>query len=418
MSSAVEALRKRSLTQLGPGLLMAGAAIGVSHLVQSTRAGALYGWGALVFVLLANLLKYPFYEYGHRYAAATGNNLVQAYRQMGRRYLVPFLLLNSVTAVGSFAVDAFIAAMLVQYLWLPQVSATLLSGLVLLVCWGLIAVGRYRWFERITKSCVILLSVATVAAVVMAVVAQPAFEIASATPKPSPFSWSALPFIVAFMGWMPGGLELSVWQSLWVQSDAEDSGQPWTAESASFDFNVGYSLTVILACLFLALGTMTLQGRLLADTPAEFAGQLIGMYTTSIGEWAAPVVGVCAIAAIFSTTFTVVDAFPRTLAAGLGELYSPLQKQPQLKNGLTLLISSLAMLLLVAFSAGFNLLIDTITIIAFVAAPYYAWLNIRCIQTLPDEQQPRPWLVRWATLGFLYLLGFSLVFLGVEFIQL
>ena len=49
---------------------MAGAAIGVSHLVQSTRAGAMYGWGALIFVLLANLMKYPFYEYGHRYAGS------------------------------------------------------------------------------------------------------------------------------------------------------------------------------------------------------------------------------------------------------------------------------------------------------------------------------------------------------------
>ena len=30
---------------IGPGLLFAGSAVGVSHLVQSTRAGALYGLG-------------------------------------------------------------------------------------------------------------------------------------------------------------------------------------------------------------------------------------------------------------------------------------------------------------------------------------------------------------------------------------
>ena len=34
--------------KLGPGLLFAGAAIGVSHLVQSTRAGADFGWGLLL----------------------------------------------------------------------------------------------------------------------------------------------------------------------------------------------------------------------------------------------------------------------------------------------------------------------------------------------------------------------------------
>ena len=35
------------IKKLGPGLLFAGAAIGVSHLVQSTRAGADFGWGLL-----------------------------------------------------------------------------------------------------------------------------------------------------------------------------------------------------------------------------------------------------------------------------------------------------------------------------------------------------------------------------------
>ena len=47
---------------LGPGILFASTAIGVSHLVQSTRAGAEYGLIMLVFVLLATIFKYPFLE--------------------------------------------------------------------------------------------------------------------------------------------------------------------------------------------------------------------------------------------------------------------------------------------------------------------------------------------------------------------
>jgi Mn2+/Fe2+ NRAMP family transporter len=57
----------------GPGLLWAAAAIGVSHLVQSTRAGAMAGFGLAGVVLLANIFKYPFFEYGPRYAAASGS---------------------------------------------------------------------------------------------------------------------------------------------------------------------------------------------------------------------------------------------------------------------------------------------------------------------------------------------------------
>ena len=424
-----------SFAQLGPGLLMAGAAIGVSHLVQSTRAGAIYGWGALLFILLANLMKYPFYEYGHRYAASSGQNLIQAYRRQGKRVFIPFLIVSLISAVGSFAVDAFVAAMLVQYLWLPQVPATILAIAILIFCWGLIAVGRYRLFEQITKWCVILLSIATIGAVIAAAltVLHPAIaptdlvdrstsstleagEVAYTTiPKRSSiFSWSALPFIVAFMGWMPGGLELSVWQSLWVQADGEASGLQTSRQAASFDFNVGYFLTVVLACLFLTLGTLTLPEQGLSSEPAEFAGQLIGMYTNYIGAWAEPAIGFCAIAAIFSTTFTVVDAFPRTLAAGLYELL-PQVKESNLpiKQAIALGLIVLSGLLLTFFKAGFEPLIDTITIIAFVAAPFYAWLNMRSIQTLDEGDRPERWLEQLATVGFLYLLGFSLIFLSL-----
>ena len=46
---------------LGPGILFATTAIGVSHLVQSTRAGAEYGFTLIGFVLMANIFKYPFF---------------------------------------------------------------------------------------------------------------------------------------------------------------------------------------------------------------------------------------------------------------------------------------------------------------------------------------------------------------------
>jgi Mn2+/Fe2+ NRAMP family transporter len=50
-----------SLKKLGPGLLFAGAAIGVSHLVYSTRAGADYGWSLIWAFILINIFKYPFF---------------------------------------------------------------------------------------------------------------------------------------------------------------------------------------------------------------------------------------------------------------------------------------------------------------------------------------------------------------------
>ena len=72
------------LKSLGPGLLFAGAAIGVSHFVQSTRAGADFGFGLLAVVILANVFKYPAFAFGPWYASATGTSLLEGYRRQGK----------------------------------------------------------------------------------------------------------------------------------------------------------------------------------------------------------------------------------------------------------------------------------------------------------------------------------------------
>ena len=72
------------IKKLGPGLLFAGAAIGVSHLVQSTKAGADFGFGLVWALLLAHFCKYPFFQFGPRYAAATGESLLEGYQKMSK----------------------------------------------------------------------------------------------------------------------------------------------------------------------------------------------------------------------------------------------------------------------------------------------------------------------------------------------
>ena len=95
-SSPVE--RSRFWSAFGPGLLWAATAIGISHLVQSTRAGALAGFGLSGVILLALILKYPFFEYGPRYAAATGTSLVEGYRRIGTWALWLYLAITLLTA--------------------------------------------------------------------------------------------------------------------------------------------------------------------------------------------------------------------------------------------------------------------------------------------------------------------------------
>jgi Mn2+/Fe2+ NRAMP family transporter len=87
-------MKKNWLKSLGPGLLFAGAAIGVSHLVQSTRAGADFGFGLLWALLLVNLFKYPFFQYGPRYATATGESLIDGYKRLGKTVLVVYFVMT------------------------------------------------------------------------------------------------------------------------------------------------------------------------------------------------------------------------------------------------------------------------------------------------------------------------------------
>ena len=86
-----------NIKNLGPGLLFAGAAIGVSHLVQSTRAGADFGLGLIWALLLVNMFKYPFFQFGPRYASATGESLLDGYKKLGNGVLIAYYVLTFAT---------------------------------------------------------------------------------------------------------------------------------------------------------------------------------------------------------------------------------------------------------------------------------------------------------------------------------
>ena len=88
---------------IGPGILYAGAAIGASHLVQSTRAGANFGFGIIWAVILINIFKYPFFEYAYRYTAATGKSMLEGYRNLGKWAITIYFILSLCTAIVNFA---------------------------------------------------------------------------------------------------------------------------------------------------------------------------------------------------------------------------------------------------------------------------------------------------------------------------
>ncbi len=75
--------RFRQITDsLGPGIVMAATAIGASHVILSPVAGARFGYDLLWLVLFSHLFKYPAFEFGARFAVATGTSLIRGYERV------------------------------------------------------------------------------------------------------------------------------------------------------------------------------------------------------------------------------------------------------------------------------------------------------------------------------------------------
>jgi Mn2+/Fe2+ NRAMP family transporter len=161
-------MKKSILQSLGPGLLFAGAAIGVSHLVQSTRAGAEFGFGLLWALLLVHLFKYPFFQFGPRYAAATGETLLDGYRKLGKGVLIAYYVLNFATMFTIQAAVTIVTAGLASQLFGSFNHAdnlVLWSSIILLISLLILVIGKYKLLDNLMKYIILILSITTIIAV-------------------------------------------------------------------------------------------------------------------------------------------------------------------------------------------------------------------------------------------------------------
>ncbi len=413
---------------LGPGLLMAGAAVGVSHLVQSTRAGAVYGFGLLGLVLLANAAKYPAFRFGPEYAAVTGTSLLEGYRRQGAWAL---WLYAGVTLATMFTVQAavsVVAAGLAKVLFGLDASAPAVAAGLIAACAALLALGRYRWLDRVNKIVFGVLTVSTVAATLLAL---PRIDWGATPFWPSfgDLGTADVFFFAALVGWMPSAIDIAVWHSLWTLARKDDAGHTPTRRDVVTDFHVGYLGTVILAVCFLTMGAAIMygSGRTFAAGAGGFAAQVIDLYVATLGDWSRPLIAVCAFATMFSTTLAVVDGFPRALA-GLSlrlrgpeapwtaEDHAPAFRRAYWISLTVLAVGSVAVLF--AFLTSLKAMVDLATTLSFLTAPVLAWLNHRVMHgaDIPADQRPSPALRAASLAGITFLTGFALFYVWLRFL--
>ncbi|MEE9337958.1 MAG: divalent metal cation transporter, partial [Methylococcaceae bacterium] len=324
-------LKKSLLSQLGPGLMYAGAAVGVSHLVQSTKAGGMFGFDLIIAILIIHLVKYPFFEFGPRYTAATGHNILHGYKKLGSWAVWVYITMTLISMlIIQSAVTVVTAGLLINIFHLesfaglePQRLAALISLGLLMLCFSLLATGKYKLLDKLVKIIILVLSITSVFAVSMLIFDNPG-HYKTADVQFSFNDTAHLIFLATFLGWMPAPMDISVWHSIWAETNNENSEQKTDLKAALFDFRIGFFGTAFLAICFLLLGALVMygSGETFSPSGAKFAGQLMDLYQKSLGSWAYPVVAMAAFTTMFSTTLTCLDAYPRTLSAS-SELLFP-----------------------------------------------------------------------------------------------
>src|SRR6056297_431 len=403
---------------LGPGLIMAAAAIGVSHLVQSTRAGADYGFALVWAVILANLFKYPFLEYGPRYAIATGKNLIQGYANMHPAAYWIFGLFTLSTMFAVHAAVTMVTASLATNLTGIELPILAWSAIILVLCLLYLAKNTYAMLDRAVKFLMVILAISTVIAMVLAFVNLD-YSPPPQTIAPEIWTVSGVAFLIALMGWMPIPIDAAAWQSIWSIDRIKQTGYKPKLNEVLFDFNLGYLGAAIIALCFLTLGAMVMYGSSqdFASSAAAFSNQLVELYTTSMGEWAYFIIMLCAFTTMFSTTLTVTSTYPDVVnhLIHIRKHGHSSSKSPSRKRHEYLLIGVSAGTLLLLWLLGdrFRFLIDLATTLSFLTAPILAFMNHKLIHQPEVEIEFRPgkWLYTLSISGIVFLTVFALIYL-------
>ena len=406
---------------LGPGLMWAGAAVGVSHLVQSTRAGAEFGFALIGVLVFANIIKYPFFEFAPRYAAATGQHLVHGYSNIGKWAVALYGLLTILTMFTIQAAVTIVTASLISNIFGFSASLTTISFVLLFLIMLIIAINRYSVIDGLMKVIILTLTISTIVAVISAlnIGYHPNLEFEIS------FSWSNpmhLAFLIAFVGWMPAPIDISVWHSFWSFAKQQETGKGISLKEALTDFNIGYIGTAILAAGFLTLGAILMYGtgETFSSKGTVFAGQLINLYTKSIGSWAYIFIAIAALATMFSTTLTCLDAYSRVLKPTTELMFPKLETKNNILTWAWLLIVVVGALVLIGlFAKNMTFMVDLATTISFVTAPVLAYLNYKAVvsNAMPELSKPPKWLRVYAIIGLLFLSVFSVAFLYWRFVM-
>lgn len=412
---------------LGPGLVVAATAIGASHLVLAPTAGARFGYALLWVIPFSHLFKYPAFEFGPRYAVAAGETLLDGYARMPGPsgwalwiFLVGTVIQGVTVLAGVLGVAAAVAAAAVPAVPLPVWSLLLGLGVALLL-----ATGGFDGLSAMSKLMLLVLAAMTAVAFFATPPPAGAWRRLAVPSLPA----GSLVLAAALLGWMPTGIDVSVWHSMWAgerraawrerarrRGEDDRSG---ALSGALLDMRVGYGVSLVLAVMFVALGAEVLAPAGRVPEGAEVALTLARLYTDVLGEWILPLFLAAAFFGMFSTTYGVLDGFPRAFSETVVRIWPSADDRKQRFYwgflGVTLALA-LAETVLIPDPV---LLVTVAAVASFLLSPITFALNYWCVTRLiedPDQRPSTPLRV-WAWLGILCAFAAAGLYLWVQLVR-
>jgi len=184
---------------------------------------------------------YPFFQFAPRYTTATGESIIEGYRRLGKPFIIFYIILTLATMFTIQAAVTMVTAGLAQYLFGISESIVFWSIVITVISVLFLIAGKYTWLDKLMKFIILLLTISSLVAVVSA---------AWHTDR-QPGSFFLIPqnagqvaFLIAFLGWMPAPLDVSVWQSLWAEEKQKQIGTTFDTRQSIFDegLSATYSL--------------------------------------------------------------------------------------------------------------------------------------------------------------------------------
>ncbi len=404
---------KRFVLMLGPGILWATIAIGETHLALMPYAGALFGMNLLWAVLLVHIFYYPNFEFGPRYAVATGESLIDGYGRiklgkvfywffLALMFVTPPLMMASLVGLTGSALYAGIPALGFNF-WCTFACAITVA----------IIIGRkYKVVERIAK----LLTLIIVLIALFAFLTSPPSLTETARgliPNMSATAAFMLVFVAVLR--MPTDPTVSIFLSKWAQEKRREWGEDKHVLLSSLnksltDIRTGFAISFGVAVVFLALGAVVLRPMGIVPQGIDISVKLSEIYTSSFGRWAYPVFIIAALTAFWGTYLSAMDGILRLFTNIVARLLKTDEKKLQIISAVYTIIMALVGLLMATIIKRPVALVLMAVSMGLVYYPFIFGMNIYCVTRLIDKEF-RPGKLNLAVAFLGLLLGITALIL-------